>query len=58
MAQIRLTAQGDQTQVVWAFSGEMPYPFNLMQLTMNMDTAIGEEYDTGLNKLKLLCEAQ
>lgn len=56
VAQVRLYSQGDQTKVVWAFSGEMPYPFNLMQLTMNMDVAIGEDFDNGLYKLKMLCE--
>lgn len=56
VAQVTLTPKGDQTEVVWQFSGEMPYPFNLMKLTMNMDEALGEDFDNGLNKLKTLCE--
>lgn len=56
IAQVILAPKGNQTMVTWQFSGEMPYPFNLMKLTMNMDEALGDDFNSGLNKLKALCE--
>lgn len=53
---IKLQPEGDQTVVTWGFESEIPYPFNLMQLTMNMEEALGKDFSNGLNKLKDLCE--
>lgn len=53
---VKLKAMGDKTVVTWGFESEMPYPFNLMALFMNMEEAIGKDFTAGLNKLKNLCE--
>lgn len=46
----------DQTLVRWGFSGRMPWPMNLFLLIMNMDEAIGSDYDYGLQNLKNILE--
>lgn len=53
---IKLLSEGANTKVTWGFKSEMPYPFNLMKLTMNMDESIGKDFDLGLTKLKKMCE--
>ncbi len=46
-------ATGDkQTKVKWGFSGRMNYPVNLMLLFMNFEKMIGNDFETGLNRLK------
>ena len=46
-------ATGDnQTKVKWGFSGRMDYPMNLMLLFMNFEELIGNDFETGLNRLK------
>jgi uncharacterized membrane protein len=47
---------GNSTKVVWNMSGNMPYPFNLMGLFMNMDEEIGKDFETGLSNLKTILE--
>jgi len=42
----------NQTKVKWGFSGHMKYPMNLMMLFMNFEKMIGDDLQTGLNKLK------
>lgn len=44
------------TRVTWGFSGRFPYPMNLMQLTMDMDEAVGSDLAVGLENLKKLME--
>lgn len=39
-------------EVTWGFDSEMPRPFNLMGLFMNMSEAIGNDYEKGLQNLK------
>jgi uncharacterized protein YndB with AHSA1/START domain len=52
-------AAGDNaTKVKWGFAGKMPYPMNVMGLFMNMDKAVGDDLQTGLNNLKTLMEKQ
>jgi len=46
------------TKVIWGFNSEMSRPFNVMGLFMNIDKAIGDEYDKGLSKLKALAEKE
>ncbi|MCP4459960.1 MAG: SRPBCC family protein [Cytophagales bacterium] len=53
---IKLVKNGDGTDVIWGFTSDMPRPFNLMKLTMNMDEEIGPNFEAGLAKLKKLCE--
>ena len=44
------------TKVKWGFVGSMNYPMNVMKLFMSMEKAIGNDFSTGLNKLKTLLE--
>jgi hypothetical protein len=48
----------DQTIVRWGFSGHMNYPMNLMLLFVNMNKAIGKDFEQGLNNLKVILESQ
>lgn len=45
-----------QTKVKWGFQGNMPYPWNIMRLFMNMEKMIGDDLQTGLNNLKVVLE--
>ncbi|MBL0356844.1 MAG: SRPBCC family protein [Chitinophagaceae bacterium] len=45
-----------QTKVKWGMSGKIVYPFNIMGLFMNMDEAIGKDFKTGLDNLKVVLE--
>lgn len=53
---IQLSPEGSGTKVTWGFKSEMPYPFNTMKLFMNMEEMMDEEWNSGLSKLKALCE--
>ncbi len=53
---IKVTIEGNSTKVTWGFNSEMPYPFNLMKLVMNMEEMMEEDWSLGLSKLKDLCE--
>jgi hypothetical protein len=44
------------TLVTWGMSGKMNYPFNAMGLFMDMEKAIGKDYDQGLSELKRILE--
>jgi hypothetical protein len=51
------TAVGEsQTKVKWGFSGSMPRPMNLMMVVMNMDDAVGKDFEEGIGKLKAILE--
>lgn len=41
-----------RSRVTWGFSGENKFPVNIMMLFMNMDKAIGKDFDHGLQNLK------
>ncbi len=47
----------NQTKVTWGFNGKMPFPFNVMLLTMDMDKMLGRDLTVGLNNLRVLMEA-
>lgn len=53
---ILLNQEGEGTKVTWGFKSEMPYPFNIMKLFMNMDEMMDKDWNSGLGKLKALCE--
>lgn len=53
---IKLANENGETKVTWGFSSEMPYPFNVSKLFMNMEKMMGEDWQNGLTKLKKLCE--
>jgi hypothetical protein len=48
----------NQTRVTWGFESSMPRPMNLILLFLNMENLIGEDYQTGLEKLKVLLESE
>ncbi len=47
---------GINTKVKWNFNGKMNYPMNLMMLVMDMDEAIGNDLQAGLDNLKVIME--
>jgi hypothetical protein len=53
---LRLEEKTDATMVRWGFSTKMSFPFTILGLLMNMDKAVGKDYEKGLNKLKKLVE--
>jgi uncharacterized protein YndB with AHSA1/START domain len=55
-AQFILIPQGATTQVTWVMEGPMPFMAKLMTLFLNMDRAIGGDFDKGLANLKTLTE--
>jgi hypothetical protein len=46
------------TKVEWGFEGNIPYPFNVMILFMNLDEDLGPDLDKGLNNLKEILEKE
>jgi len=44
------------TKVSWGFRGNMAYPMNLMFLFMDFEQIIGDDLQTGLDKLKVVLE--
>ena len=53
---IALEGANNATKVTWGFDTKYPYPMNVMQLFVNMDKAMNDEFSSGLNKLKTICE--
>jgi hypothetical protein len=51
-------APNKQTKVKWGFDGKMNYPFNIMNLFMDMEKMIGDDFSAGLNNLKTKMEKQ
>ena len=45
------------TKVTWGFSGVNKIPFNVMMLFMNMDKAVGKDFEEGLGDLKKILES-
>lgn len=41
-----------QTNVTWGFSGNNKFPFSIFMLFMNMDKAVGKDFEEGLSNLK------
>ena len=56
-AYLSLEDDGEGTRVRWGFSGVNPIPFNVFMLFMNMDKAVGKDFEFGLNKLKSIMES-
>ncbi|WP_298503195.1 SRPBCC family protein [uncultured Maribacter sp.] len=40
------------TKVTWGFSGKNKFPMSIMMLFMNMDKAVGKDFEDGLRALK------
>ncbi|MFA8434672.1 MAG: SRPBCC family protein [Marinifilaceae bacterium] len=47
-----LKPSGEGTEITWGFSGENKFPFTIMMLFMNMDKAIGKDFEEGLSNFK------
>ncbi len=46
------------TKVAWGFSGKNKFPMTIMMLFMNMDKAVGKDFEEGLASLKGILENQ
>ena len=55
-AYLRVSEEDGGTKVVWGFSGNNKFPISIMMLFMNMDKAVGGDFEYGLNKLKKVLE--
>ena len=55
-AYLKVEKEGEGTRVIWGFSGKNKFPISIMMLFMNMDKAIGKDFEYGLNKLKGILE--
>lgn len=55
-AYVQLEEQGDKAvKATWGFTGNTPYPMNIMCLFM--DAMMGKDFEKGLSKLKARCES-
>lgn len=46
----------DTTKVTWGFSGKNKFPTSIFMLFMNMDKAVGGDFEEGLASLKAILE--
>lgn len=46
----------NKTSVKWGFTGSMPRPFNVMGIFIDMEEAVGKDFDEGLANLKSILE--
>ena len=53
---VKLATENGETKVTWGFKSEMPYPFNVTKLFMNMEEMMDKDWNNGLTKLKNICE--
>jgi len=61
VAQVYLTTQAigeTQTTVRWGFNSAMPRPLNIMCLIIDMDAALGKDFQDGLDSMKQILEAK
>ncbi len=55
-AYVKIVPEGSGSKATWGFTSKIPYPFTVMKLFMNMEDAIGKDYQKGLSRLKELSE--
>lgn len=48
----KLTDENGKTNVSWSMKGSMSYPWNFFMLFMDMEEAIGKDFENGLENLK------
>ncbi|MDG3586975.1 SRPBCC family protein [Galbibacter pacificus] len=48
----------ETTTVVWGFSGLYKFPMNIFMIFMNMDKAVGKDFESGLSDLKRILESE
>lgn len=51
-----LVPHGGSTTVTWAMEGPSPFMAKIMQVFFNMDRMVGDDFENGLGRLKLLAE--
>jgi len=51
-----LDPEGDQTKVTWQYRGKLSFPVNIFGLVMDIDDAVGSDFERGLENLKKVCE--
>ena len=56
-AYLKVEETGKGTKVTWGFLGKNKFPFSIIMLFMNMDKALGKDFEFGLKKLKELLES-
>jgi len=47
----------DVCKVTWGFSGKNKFPTSIIMLFMNMDKAVGKDFEEGLQDLKEIIES-
>ncbi|MFB6419087.1 MULTISPECIES: SRPBCC family protein [Bradyrhizobium] len=57
-AEFTFVPQGDATLVTWSMYGPAPFVSKVMQVFINMDSMIGNDFEAGLANLKKLTEKQ
>ena len=50
--------EAEVTKVTWHLTNYSPFPFNVISIFMNLDDAIGPDFEKGLNKLKTIVETK
>ena len=55
-AYVTVVPEGSGSKATWGFTSQIPYPFSVMKLFMNMEEAVGKDYQIGLERLKNLSE--
>lgn len=55
-AYVTVIPEGSGSKATWGFTSQIPYPFSVMKLFMNMEEAVGKDYQIGLERLKNISE--
>ncbi|GLB53752.1 potassium-transporting ATPase subunit F [Neptunitalea chrysea] len=55
-AYLRVEEVAIGAKVTWGFAGKNPFPFSIFMLFMNMDKAVGKDFEEGLQNLKDILE--
>jgi hypothetical protein len=53
---VTVISQGSGSKVTWGFTSEIPYPFTIMKIFMDMESSVGKDYQKGLSTLKEIAE--
>lgn len=53
---MKLADENGGTKATWSFDSESPFPWNALNLFMNMDKMLGPDFEKGLAKLKTHAE--
>ncbi len=53
----KISEKEGKTTVTWGFHSQIPFPFRLFMVFVDMEDYIGKDYDKGLSQLKALLEA-